>query len=124
MVVRVGGREIAVGELAGAGALTTGPGQRIAYASDFGFTPANIAAVLSLARGADRLFIESAFLDRDAGRALATHHLTARQAGEIARLAGVARATQMHFSTKHLAEEAAMRDEFCRAAAASAEEQG
>ena len=108
-------RVLDVAALVEAGALTAGPGQRIAYASDFGFTPANVATVLSLARGADRLFIEAAFLDRDAERAQATAHLTARQAGEIARRAGVLRATPMHFSTKHLHEEAALRQEFAQA---------
>lgn len=102
--------------LAAAGALAEGPGQRIAYATDFGFTPANIEAVLRLAGGAERLFIEAAFLDRDAPRAEITHHLTARQAGEIAGRAGVMRATPLHFSTRHIHEEAALRNEFETAA--------
>lgn len=113
----VDGRTVTPQELAAAGALVQGPGQRIAYATDFGFTPANIAGVLALARGAERVFVEAPFLDRDAERALATHHLTAGQAGEIARRAGVNRATPMHFSTRHLREEALLRSEFEQALA-------
>ncbi|HVW91057.1 MAG TPA: MBL fold metallo-hydrolase [Devosia sp.] len=110
--IEVEGRTVWPRALAEAGALATGPGQRIVYATDFGFTPANIDAVLGLARGAERLFIEAAFLDREPFRAKVTHHLTARQAGEIARRAGVSRATPLHFSTRHLREEQALRAEF------------
>jgi ribonuclease Z len=82
------------------------PGQKIAYVTDVGDSPATRAAVAALARDADHLFVEAAFLDRDRKRAAATHHLTARQAGELAALAGARRFTLFHFSPRYEGREA------------------
>jgi ribonuclease Z len=93
-------RIITLGELAQR-ALRTGPGQRLAYVVDTGFDPPNLERILALAANADQLFIEAGFLDADRALAAAKRHLTARQAGEIARLAGAARVTPLHFSTRY-----------------------
>lgn len=77
------------------------PGQRIAFVTDIGGTPANTAAVVALADGADQLFIEAAFLRRDADRARRRHHLTAAEAGAIGRRAGVRQLHPMHFSPRY-----------------------
>ncbi len=77
------------------------PGQKIAYITDIGYTPDNIRKAVTLAAGSDLLFIESAFLDEDAELALEKMHLTARQAGEIARRAGAARFELFHFSPRY-----------------------
>lgn len=114
-LVDAGARQMTAGELVEAGIVSIGPGQRVAYATDFGPTSENIRRAVALARDADHLFIESAFLDRDRDAATAKKHLTARVAGEIARRASARRATPMHFSTRYLAEEAALREEFARA---------
>ena len=81
------------------------PGQKIAYISDIGYTAANADEAVGLAEGADLLFIESAFLDEDADLALQKMHLTARQAGEIARRAGARRFEQFHFSPRYEGQE-------------------
>jgi ribonuclease Z len=111
-------RTFALAEIAAAAVIET-PGERLAYVTDIRRSPGNDRRVLELARGADHLFCEAAFLERDADHAARKHHLTARQAGELARLAGARRLTIFHFSPKYEGEEALLREE--AAAAHSAE---
>jgi ribonuclease Z len=84
------------------------PGDRIAYVTDVAYTPANVEAIVELARNAEILFIEATFLDRERDRAAARRHLTAKQAGMIARLAGAKRVVPFHFSPRYAEEEAAL----------------
>lgn len=79
-------------------ALRIVPGQKIAYVTDAVYSADNAARIVELARDADVLFIETPFLHRDSARAAAKHHLTARQAGALARSAGVKVAVPFHFS--------------------------
>ncbi|HEY9421810.1 MAG TPA: MBL fold metallo-hydrolase [Thermoanaerobaculia bacterium] len=81
------------------------PGQKLAYVTDAGYTPENAEAIVELARGADTLFIETAFTHEEERRAAEKYHLTARQAGWLARAAGVKRLIPFHFSPKHSEEE-------------------
>jgi ribonuclease Z len=92
------------------------PGQRIAYLTDFADTPANRAAAVALAAGADTLFIEAPFAAADAALALDRRHLTTRAAGEIARAAGARRIEPFHFSPRYAGEEARLLAEVAEAA--------
>ena len=77
------------------------PGQKIAYVTDVGYTPDNVGKIIALAKDSDLLLIESAFLQADAEIAAQKMHLTAHQAGTIARLANVRRLEQFHFSSRY-----------------------
>jgi ribonuclease Z len=92
-------------------ALRVTRGDRIAYVVDAGFDPSNVARIVALARGADQLFIEAAFLEEDAAIAAQRRHLTARQAGLIARQAGVSRLAPFHFSGRYAEREQELRQE-------------
>jgi len=96
----VGEKRFILGDLAHEIALIS-PGQKIAYITDVIDSPENRLKILKLAMGADHLFIEAAFMDRDRDSARKKHHLTAREAGEIARNAGVKRFTLFHFSPRY-----------------------
>lgn len=100
-------RACTLGEVAGH-ALTVGRGRKLAYVTDTAWTAPNLARAVGLARGADVLYVEAPFPDRDRERA-ARRHLTALQAGTLARLAGVARVVPFHFSPRHAHEEATLR---------------
>jgi len=76
-------------------------GQRICYVTDVIYNPENEQRILSLAEHADHLFIEATFLHADSEKAAAKHHLTARQAGFLARQAAVKRFSIFHFSPKY-----------------------
>ncbi len=77
------------------------PGQKIVYIVDVIFTPENTEKIIDFARNADQLFIEAAFLDADADVAQRKYHLTAKQAGIVARKAGVKHVTLFHFSPRY-----------------------
>jgi ribonuclease Z len=77
------------------------PGQKIAYITDAAYTPENQRRIVSLAQDADHLFIEAAFLEEDRAAAEEKAHLTARQAGEIARLSRARQMTIFHFSPRY-----------------------
>jgi ribonuclease Z len=97
-------RSVSLGELRER-VLRIVPGQKIAYVTDAGYTPENAATIIDLARGVDTLFIETAFTHEEERRAAEKYHLTARQAGELARAAEVKRLIPFHFSPKHSEEE-------------------
>ncbi|TIU26625.1 MAG: ribonuclease Z, partial [Mesorhizobium sp.] len=84
----IAGRKATLGELLRVQALVCAPGQRIAYATDLAFGPGNVTRLSNLARRADQFFIEAGFLEEDRDLAASKKHLTAAQAGAIARQAG------------------------------------
>ncbi len=86
-------------------ALRIVPGQKIAYVTDVAWHPDNVTRIIELARNADMLFIETAFLERDAEHGRRKFHLTARQAGEIARAALAGYVIPLHFSPRYVGDD-------------------
>jgi ribonuclease Z len=82
-------------------ALHAARGQKIADVVDISYHDPNIEKVIALAHDADQLFIEAPFLEVDASIAAQRQHLTARQAGAIAKRAGVARLLPFHYSARY-----------------------
>ena len=89
-------------------ALRIVPGQKIAYVTDVAWHQDNMRRIVELARNADLLYIEAAFMERDAEHAQRKFHLTARQAGEIARAANAGCVIPLHFSPRYAGEEKAL----------------
>jgi len=73
-------------------------GQKIVYVTDAAFTQENAERIIQMADKADLMFCEAAFSVQDHERAQARRHLTAHQAGYLARVAGVDRLIIFHFS--------------------------
>jgi ribonuclease Z len=98
--------EVAPGDRRALGALRSAllletPGQKVAYVVDTLFSPANARAIVRLAAGATVFFCEAPFLEADVDQATRRYHLTARQAGALARAAGVRRLEVFHFSPRY-----------------------
>jgi ribonuclease Z len=81
------------------------PGQKIAYIADAAYSPRNQEKIVSLAKDADHLFIEAAFLEEHKEIAAEKQHLTARQAGMLAAGAGARQFTIFHFSPRYTDQE-------------------
>lgn len=87
------------------------PGDKICYVTDVAFTPGNVERICALAAGASQLYIETTFLDQDRQHAASKMHLTARQAGSIARMAGARRVVPFRFSPRYEQREGDLRRE-------------
>ena len=77
------------------------PGQKIAYITDVAGNPDNFNSIIKLAKDSDILFIETAFLFGDREVAGRKYHLTAAEAGKLARKACVKRLQPFHFSPRY-----------------------
>jgi ribonuclease Z len=77
------------------------PGQKISYIVDIGYLDDNIQKVVELIQNSHILFIETTFLHREAEMAAEKYHLTARQAGWLAREAGVKQLVPINFSPRY-----------------------
>ena len=86
-------------------------GQRLAYVTDVRFTPENVARIVPLAGDVDLFVCEAAFLEADAALAAERSHLTARQAGWLAREAGARRLAPFHLSPRYKGREQEIVDE-------------
>jgi ribonuclease Z len=78
------------------------PGQKITYIVDVVYNPENAKKIIDFARNANHLFIEAAFLDAEIDVANHKYHLTAKQAGTLARKADVEQFTVFHFSPRYV----------------------
>lgn len=87
------------------------PGRRIGYVTDLRCTEANLRSLEALLAGVDVLFIESVFLHADAAHAQRKNHLTAAQAGAIARRLGAKAVVPFHFSPRYEGREQQVLDE-------------
>jgi ribonuclease Z len=94
-------RELVLGEVKER-FLTISRGQKIAYVVDARYDEENETKIIALAHGADVFYCESPYLDRDAGKAHDRYHLTARQAGFMARKARVRDLVVFHFSPRYM----------------------
>ena len=81
--------------------VTTLPGKRLVYATDFADTAQNRERLQALATGADLFFCEATFCKADLNQAEETRHLTASACAEIAFAAGVERLVPFHFSKRY-----------------------
>lgn len=97
---RTGDRNVPIGQLTET-FLTREPPWRLAYVTDTGYSPAVETGVAQLAANADLLVCEAVFVEEDADRANRTQHLTARQCGHLARIAGAKRLKTFHYSKRY-----------------------
>jgi ribonuclease Z len=81
--------------------LTISRGQKIVYVVDTRYYKENEAMIVALAQGADVFYCEAPYLDGDAEKAYDRYHLTARQAGLMARNAQVRDLAVFHFSPRY-----------------------
>ncbi|MFQ5851259.1 MAG: MBL fold metallo-hydrolase [Candidatus Binatia bacterium] len=79
-------------------------GQKIVYVADCLFSPANVKRIVSLAQDVDLFYCEATFSQADEPRARERYHLTAAQAGTLARLARAKHLIPFHFSPRYEAE--------------------
>ncbi len=93
-------REIPLGELRD-NILRFSRGRKMAYVTDAAFSAENREKIVELAAGADLFFCEAIFSDEERERAEERKHLTAGQAGLLAREAGAQRLVLFHFSPKY-----------------------
>lgn len=94
------GRRLSLKELTARIARIT-PGQQLAYIADAAGTADNLEKIEALADGVDHLFIEAAFSHRHRAIAGRKHHLTARQAGRLARRCRAKQYSLFHFSPRY-----------------------
>ena len=86
-------------------------GQKIAYVVDCRYDTDNERKIIDLCRGADTMFCEAPFLERDQEKAGKRYHLTARQAGLLGGKAQVQQLVVFHFSPRYTGQGEIIRQE-------------
>jgi ribonuclease Z len=110
-------RRVLLGELK-ARALELVPGQRVCYVTDVVYHEENAARIARFAADADLLVIEAVFLAAEGEHAARKMHLTAEQAGRLARAARAKAVLPFHFSPRYMGREDELRAELESARAA------
>ena len=87
-------------------------GYKITYITDIIFSKENIKKLKPFIKNTTFLFIEASFLNRERARARERFHLTAKQAGYIAKLADAKKNILFHISPIHHGEYALIKKEF------------
>jgi ribonuclease Z len=98
-VFLIDGKEYSFSELRDIADITKG--QKLSYVVDALGSNENIEKIVRLVKGSDILYIETYFLDKDRDRATERYHLTAKEAGHIARMAGVGKVESIHCSPRY-----------------------
>jgi ribonuclease Z len=91
--------------------MTITKGQKLTYVVDARYDEDNEARIVALAKHADVFYCESPYLEVDAEKARDRYHLTARQAGVMARKAGVRELVVFHFSPRYTGQGEAIEQE-------------
>ncbi len=76
-------------------------GQKISYIVDAIYNRENEGKIIELTRGSDIMYCEAAYPEEDRTIAAERFHLTATQAGELARKAGAKELVVFHFSPRY-----------------------
>jgi len=76
-------------------------GVKITYLTDFILNEEDLDNIVRFAWESDILFCEAAFSEKDRDKAHRTYHLTAKEAGRLARLAHVNQLVLFHFSKRY-----------------------
>lgn len=87
------------------------PGQKLGYVVDVAYHKQNASRIVDLVQGSDALYIETFFLEEDAELGVRKCHLTAPQAGLLARQARVKQMIPIQFSPRYQDREQALRQE-------------
>ncbi len=74
------------------------PGVKIAFITDLIFSKKNVKKLKNITNDISILYIEATFLNKDSDRARKRYHLTARQAGYIAKILNAKKVYPMHIS--------------------------
>jgi len=106
-----GGREktVPLGKLKKITRITEG--QKISYIADTVYSIDNARKIVKLAKDSDIIFIEAPFLEEDLETATEKYHLTARQAGYLAGMAGAKHIRIFHLSPKYKGREYLLENE-------------
>ena len=87
------------------------PGQKITYITDILGSTENFEKAAKIAEKSDHLFIEASFLNVDKDIAGRKYHLTAKEAGKLAKKAGVKNFTLFHYSPRYTKREEELKKE-------------